>query len=74
MRASLPFWETPEFSALVLDRLADDPELASLCGKAVIGAELAERYGIRDTDGKQPPSYRATMGAPFAFQGPAAPD
>jgi hypothetical protein len=30
----------------------------------VIGAELAERYGIKDLDGKQPLSYRATMGAP----------
>lgn len=73
MRAMLPFWETPEFSALVLDALADDPALLSFCGRALIGAELAERYGIQDSDGKQPQSYRAMMGAPFAFQGPAVP-
>lgn len=73
LRAMLPSFETPEFSALVLDRLADDPELPSLSGKAVIGAELGERYGIRDGDGKQPPSYRATMGSPLEFLAPSAP-
>ncbi|CAM8672886.1 SDR family NAD(P)-dependent oxidoreductase [Sphingobium sp.] len=67
LRAMLPTWETPEFSGLVLDRLMDDPGLTALSGKALIGAELGERYGVRDTDGKQPVSYRATMGAPIAF-------
>lgn len=67
LRAAMPHWETPEFSGLVLDRLAQDPDLASLSGQALIGAELGERYGIRDTDGKQPLSYRATMGAPTPF-------
>jgi len=70
LRAALPDWETPEFSGLVLDRLAEDPDLASLSGKALIGAELGECYGIRDTDGKQPISYRATMGAPITFMPP----
>ncbi|WP_336971221.1 SDR family NAD(P)-dependent oxidoreductase [Sphingobium aromaticiconvertens] len=72
LRAMLPHWETPEFSGLVLDRLAEDSSLASLSGKAVIGAELAERYGIRDTDGKQPLSYRTSMGAPLTFLAPPA--
>jgi len=67
LRAMLPSWETPEFSGLVLDRLMDDPDLAALSGKALIGAELGEGYGLRDTDGKQPVSYRATMGAPLSF-------
>lgn len=71
LRAALPNWETPEFSGLVLDRLAEDPELAALSGQALIGAELGERYGIRDTDGKQPISYRAMMGAPTHFPPPA---
>jgi len=71
MRAMLPSWETPEFSALVLDRLMDDPDLATLSGTALIGAELAERYGLSDADGKRPPSYRATMGAPLSFLGAA---
>jgi NAD(P)-dependent dehydrogenase (short-subunit alcohol dehydrogenase family) len=70
LRAAMPHWETPEFSGLVLDRLAHDPELASLSGQALIGAELGERYGIKDTDGKQPLSYRATMGAPTPFMSP----
>jgi len=70
LRASLPNWETPEFSGLVLDRLAEDPNLGALSGKALIGAELGERYGIRDTDGKQPISYRAMMGAPISFMPP----
>lgn len=71
LRAMLPLWETPEFSGLVLDALARDPGLPGLSGRALIGAELAERYGIRDSDGKQPPSYRATMGSPIAFPPPS---
>jgi NAD(P)-dependent dehydrogenase (short-subunit alcohol dehydrogenase family) len=64
LRANLPNWETPEFSGLVIDALARDPDLMSLSGQALIGAELGTRYGIVDLDGKQPISYRATMGAP----------
>jgi NAD(P)-dependent dehydrogenase (short-subunit alcohol dehydrogenase family) len=64
LRAMLPTWETPEFSGLVIDALYHDPELMTLSGQALIGAELAERCGIKDLDGKQPLSYRATMGAP----------
>jgi NAD(P)-dependent dehydrogenase (short-subunit alcohol dehydrogenase family) len=64
LRANLPNWETPEFTGLVIDALARDPELMSLSGHALIGAELGERYGIADLDGKQPISYRETMGAP----------
>jgi NAD(P)-dependent dehydrogenase (short-subunit alcohol dehydrogenase family) len=72
LRAMLPLWETPEFSALVIDALARDPDLAAMSGKAVIGAELGERYGIRDSDGKQPISYRTTMGSPLEFVAPPA--
>lgn len=67
LRQALPMWETPEFSAAVLDALANDPALSGFNGKVVIGAELGERYAIRDDDGKQPPSYRATMGDPLDF-------
>ena len=66
MRESLPNWETPEFTARVLDALYADPELISLSGQALIGAELAQRYGVKDLDGKQPISYRESMGAPHA--------
>jgi NAD(P)-dependent dehydrogenase (short-subunit alcohol dehydrogenase family) len=64
LRASLPGWETPEFTGLVIAALAADPALATLSGQALIGAELGERYGIADLDGKRPLSYRATMGSP----------
>ena len=64
LRAMLPQWERPEFTGLVIDALARDPACADHAGKALIGAELALHYGIRDIDGKQPISYRATMGAP----------
>jgi len=47
--------------------LAHDPDLMSLSGQALIGAELGERYRIVDLDGKQPISYRATMGAPVNY-------
>lgn len=64
LRASLPTWETPEFTGRIIAALADDPELATLSGQALIGAELGTRYGIADLEGKHPPSYRATMGSP----------
>jgi NAD(P)-dependent dehydrogenase (short-subunit alcohol dehydrogenase family) len=59
-----PLFERPEFTGLVIDALYNDPELPSLSGQALIGAELGTRYGIKDLDGKQPVSFRATMGAP----------
>ena len=64
LRAMLPMWETPEFTGLVIDALYRDPNLMALSGQALIGAEQGERLGIKDLDGKQPVSYRATMGAP----------
>ena len=64
LRANLPNWETPEFTGLAIYALARDPDLMSLSGQALIGAELGERYKIVDLDGKQPISYRSTMGAP----------
>ena len=64
MRESLPNWETPEFTGRIIDALYADPRLMELTGRALIGAELGERYGIQDLDGKQPISYRKVMGAP----------
>ncbi|WP_417622398.1 SDR family NAD(P)-dependent oxidoreductase [Parasphingorhabdus sp.] len=64
LRAMLPQWETPEFTGLVLDALYRDDKLMEMSGQALIGAELGERYGIVDLDGKQPVSYRDTMGSP----------
>ncbi|MEY2943086.1 MAG: hypothetical protein RLY97_1100 [Pseudomonadota bacterium] len=64
LRAMLPHWETPEFTGLVIAALWRDSGLMALNGQALIGAEQGERLGVKDTDGKQPMSYRATMGAP----------
>lgn len=50
--------ETPEFTGHVIDALYDDPELAASSGRTFIGAELAQRYGITDEDGRRPPSHR----------------
>jgi NAD(P)-dependent dehydrogenase (short-subunit alcohol dehydrogenase family) len=67
LAASLPSWETPEFSGLVIAALFHDPTLMEHSGQALIGAERASAYGIIDIDGKQPPSYRAAMGSPTQF-------
>jgi NAD(P)-dependent dehydrogenase (short-subunit alcohol dehydrogenase family) len=63
----LPEFETPEFTGLVIAALLDDPELKSLSGKALIGAELGRRYGIKDLDGKQPRDWTELMGRPVTY-------
>ncbi|MBX7433907.1 SDR family NAD(P)-dependent oxidoreductase [Mycobacterium sp. Y57] len=50
--------ETPELTGHVIWALFNDPELMELSGQTLIGAELAVKYGIKDEDGRQPPSYR----------------
>jgi NAD(P)-dependent dehydrogenase (short-subunit alcohol dehydrogenase family) len=62
-----PLFEHPEFTGLVIEALSLDPALAELSGQALIGAELGERYGILDLDGKRPVSFRQSMGAPRSF-------
>jgi NAD(P)-dependent dehydrogenase (short-subunit alcohol dehydrogenase family) len=64
LRQMLPQFEKPEFSGLVIEALYRDPDLMKLSGQALIGAELGVKYSIRDLDGKQPISYRDSMGAP----------
>ena len=56
--------ETPQFTGRLIDALYRDPELSSFSGHTVIGAELANRYGITDADGHRPPSHREMLGAP----------
>ena len=56
--------ETPEFTGHLINALYRDPNLADLSGHTVIGAELAERYGVTDEAGRQPPSHRDMMGGP----------
>jgi NAD(P)-dependent dehydrogenase (short-subunit alcohol dehydrogenase family) len=50
--------ETPELTGHVIWALFNDPELMTLSGQTMIGAELAMKYGIADDGGRQPPSYR----------------
>lgn len=56
--------ETPEFTGRLIDALYRDPKLAELSGHTVIGAELADRYGMTDEGGRRPPSHRGALGAP----------
>ena len=59
--------ETPEFTGRIIDALARDPELMGKSGRVLIGAELAQQYGVSDIDGRQPPSHREFFGEPTAF-------
>jgi NAD(P)-dependent dehydrogenase (short-subunit alcohol dehydrogenase family) len=54
--------ETPEFTGHVIWALYNDPKLMERSGQTLIGAEMAVEYGIKDSGGKQPPSYRTTHG------------
>lgn len=56
--------ETPEFTGKLIAALYADPGLDELSGQTVIGAELAERYGITEEGGRKPPSWRAHLGDP----------
>lgn len=56
--------ETPEFTGHVIWALFRDPALAEMSGQTVIGAEMAEKYGIADEGGVRPPSVRTTHGEP----------
>lgn len=63
----LASYETPSYTGLVLDALLHDPALMDLSGNTIIAAEYGAAAGIADLDGKQPLSYRATMGSPHRF-------
>ncbi|WP_340589027.1 SDR family NAD(P)-dependent oxidoreductase [Erythrobacter alti] len=52
--------ETPDFTGHAIWALFNDPELKQLSGQAVIGAEMATRYGFTDANGKIPSSARDT--------------
>jgi hypothetical protein len=56
---------SPEFPGRVIAALATDPELMDLSGGTFITAELAQRYGITDIDGKTIPSLHAERGSPI---------
>lgn len=52
--------ESPEFTGHVIWALYNDPDVMSLSGQTVIGAEMARKYGFTDEGGRRPPSYRDT--------------
>jgi len=56
---------SPEFPGRVIAALATDPDLMNLSGGTFITAELAQRYGITDIDGKTIPSLRTERGSPI---------
>jgi NAD(P)-dependent dehydrogenase (short-subunit alcohol dehydrogenase family) len=64
--------ETPEFTGHVIAALAADPDVLTVSGRTLIGAEVALRYGISEADGRQPPSVRDLMSVePVNYQGKA---
>jgi len=64
LKSQLSTFESPEFVGRVIAALHADPELASLSGKTLIAAEVARRYGLKDTGGREPASYRGAFGVP----------
>lgn len=56
--------ETPQFTGDILRAIANDPNNMRLSGKTLIGAEIALEYGLKDRTGRQPPSYRDSLGEP----------
>jgi NAD(P)-dependent dehydrogenase (short-subunit alcohol dehydrogenase family) len=62
--------ETPGFTGHIIWAMYRDPELMALSGRTVIGAEMALHYGIRDEEGRQPPSYRERYGVTPGEQHP----
>ncbi len=56
--------ETPELTGQVIAALYRDPARMEQSGKVLIGAELAQTYGILDSEDRQPISHRPMLGAP----------
>jgi NAD(P)-dependent dehydrogenase (short-subunit alcohol dehydrogenase family) len=56
--------ESPAYVARGVAGLAQDPEVARLAGRVLTARQLADRYGVTDTDGSRPDAwgYIATYG------------
>ncbi len=52
--------ETPEFTGHIIWAIFNDPDLMTMSGQTVIGAEMAIKYGIKDQGGRQARSCRET--------------
>jgi dehydrogenase/reductase SDR family protein 1 len=46
--------ESPEFIGRAVHALSTDPDLLALSGKTLVAADLSQRYGFTDVDGKTP--------------------
>jgi NAD(P)-dependent dehydrogenase (short-subunit alcohol dehydrogenase family) len=46
--------ESPEFIGRVIGALAADPALLDRSGQVLVAAAIAQEFGVRDVDGKQP--------------------
>jgi dehydrogenase/reductase SDR family member 1 len=46
--------ESPEFIGRVIAALANDPGLMDRSGQVLIAAKIAEEFGVKDVDGRQP--------------------
>lgn len=62
--------ETPELTGHVIWALSNDPDLMQMSGSTVIGAEMAVKYGIMDSTGRQPESCRDSYGVEPRVQYP----
>jgi NAD(P)-dependent dehydrogenase (short-subunit alcohol dehydrogenase family) len=56
--------ESPALIGRVIEALHRDPTRMQRSGRVLIVAELAEEFGIRESDGRQPASSRQMLGAP----------
>lgn len=61
--------ESVEFPGRIIAALSRDERLMERTGQVLVGAEVAERLGVRDIDGNQPPSHRQFLGDPPTFSG-----
>ena len=49
--------ESPTYVARGLAALAQDPEVARFGGQVLTARQLADRYGVTDTDGSRPDAW-----------------
>ncbi len=50
--------ESPEFIGRVVAALAGDPSIMQRSGKVLVAAAVAEEFGVKDVDGRQPKPLR----------------
>jgi NAD(P)-dependent dehydrogenase (short-subunit alcohol dehydrogenase family) len=59
--------ESPEFTGHVIWALHNDPDLADLNGKTLVGAEIARKYGLTDNGRAPPTAQELHKVAPLEF-------